>query len=178
MAPAIDARLPVPIQQRLLEYLVVLVQISTTTTSTVSISSTSAPALPRDITKQYMKEMLWSLQPQTAPADEGVIVVSDVDTKINAFHPEASASDWWCAVTQRNLFVDLFNDSSSESSRNSACSKLKSSRAVNQWRCCPLVYRRRRPRATLIIVVVSQITSGRNGKRLKACRPRKIARIT
>jgi glycosyltransferase involved in cell wall biosynthesis len=55
--------------------------------------------------------MLHSLKAQTVPADEVVIVVSNVLTKANTSHAEASASDW-CAVTQRNL-VTWYNSSDS-----------------------------------------------------------------
>jgi hypothetical protein len=100
MAPMMDVKLPFPIQR-----------LSSATNHTVSIS-TLTPALPEDFQK-YMKDMLRSLKAQTVPADEVVIVVSDVLTKANASHGEASASDW-CAATRRNL-VDWYN--SSESSK-------------------------------------------------------------
>jgi hypothetical protein len=99
-APAMDAKLPVPIQ-RIVDEDKDNQQHSSTT---VSIS-TLIPALPEDITK-YRIDMMGSLKAQTVPADEVVIVISDVLTKANASHPEASASDW-CAATHGNL-VDLF----------------------------------------------------------------------
>jgi glycosyltransferase involved in cell wall biosynthesis len=113
MAPASNAKLPVPIQRLLMSS----AKENRDDHSTVSIS-TLAPALPGDIQK-YMKEMLGSLKAQTVPADEVVIVVSDVQTKANASHPEASASDW-CAATQRNLVDLLYNNTSSEGSTSSS----------------------------------------------------------
>jgi cellulose synthase/poly-beta-1,6-N-acetylglucosamine synthase-like glycosyltransferase len=114
MAPMMDARfkLPVPMQR-----------LSTANDHTVSIS-TLTPALPGDITKYYMKDMVRSLKAQTVPADEVVIVVSDVQTKVNASqHPEASASDW-CAATQRNL-VDMYYSSSESTSTSTSTSSTR-----------------------------------------------------
>jgi hypothetical protein len=47
--------------------------------------------------------MIGSMEAIVLPADEVVIAVSGVQTRVqNASHAEASASDW-CVATQKNL---------------------------------------------------------------------------
>ena len=108
VAPTMNATSPVSIQRT-----------SSANDGSVSIS-TLIPALPGDITK-HMKAIVRSLKAQTVPADEILIVVSDVQTEVNtaSSQPEARNATDWCAATQKNL-VDLYGSFESSSS-----SKLK-----------------------------------------------------